>query len=153
MSPLATYKTNPVEYRAWSGMWTRCTNPKFVDWALYGGRGIRVCERWKSFGPFFADIGPKTSPKHSLDRIDSDGHYEPGNCRWATPKEQANNWKTRNRRIEHNGETLSLPEWALRLGIARESLRNRLDAGWPVEKALSVPAIRARGRDNAGRFV
>jgi hypothetical protein len=147
-----TYKTRPAEYRAWSGMRTRCGNPNSQDWRLYGGRGIRVCEAWNSFSVFFRDMGAKPSAAHSLDRIDSDGDYEPLNCRWATAKEQANNWKTRNRKISFKGETLPLPEWAARLGITRESLRDRLDCGWPIEKALTVPAVRKRERRSDGTF-
>lgn len=147
-----SYKTHPAEYRAWSCMRTRCNNPKFVDWNLYGGRGIKCCDRWDSFVQFFADMGPKPSPGHSLDRKDSDGNYEPSNCRWATAKEQANNWKRRNRRIEFMGQTLSLPDWANRMGISRESLRDRLKSGWPVEKALTTPAVRQRGRLSDGKF-
>ncbi len=148
----ATYKTHPAEYRAWSCMRTRCRNPKSADWKLYGGRGIICCARWDSFANFFADMGPKPSSSHSLDRKNSNGNYEPDNCRWATPKEQANNWANRNRRVSFNGETLSLPDWAGRLGLTRESLRDRLDSGWTVEKALSTPAIRKRSRDSEGRF-
>lgn len=158
MNPLAidlfcaTYKTNPAEYRSWSGMRTRCTNPKFVDWAIYGGRGIKVCERWNSFAMFFADMGQKPSPKHSLDRKDSDGNYEPTNCRWATPKEQANNWGHRNRKITYSGITLPLSEWALRIGLTRESLRDRLDSGWSVERALTTAPVRNRKRREDGTF-
>lgn len=149
-----TYRTCPVEYRVWAGMKVRCANPKSQDWHRYGGRGIAVCDRWRdSFENFYADMGPRPSSKHSIDRIDSDGNYEPANCRWATSKEQANNWKTRNRRITHNGETLSIPEWAERLGITRESLRDRLDAGWSVSDALTTPAVRSRARDGKGRYV
>lgn len=148
----ATYKTHPAEYRSWSGMRTRCTNQRFVDWRLYGGRGISVCERWNSFANFFADMGPKPSPKHSLDRINSDGNYEPSNCRWATAKEQANNWSCRNRKLTFNGETLSIPEWAARLELTRESLRDRIESGWPIEKALTTPAIRNRRRLSDGTF-
>lgn len=148
----ANYKTHPAEYRAWSGMRTRCRNPKFVDWMIYGGRGIKVCDRWNSFAMFFADIGAKPSPRHSVDRIDSDGNYEPGNCRWATAKEQANNWRTRNRKLTFNGETLPLPEWAARLGVTRESLRDRIDSGWSLQKALTTPAVRQRRRLCDGTF-
>lgn len=149
---MATYKTQPLEYRAWTDMHTRCRNPKFKDWLLYGGRGIRVCLRWNSFSYFFDDMGPKPSPKHSLDRIDSDGNYEPLNCRWATAKEQARNWKNRNRRVLFNGENLLLSEWAARLGLSRESLRDRLEAGWSLERALTTPAIRKRHRGTDGTF-
>lgn len=75
------------EYRAWQTMRLRCTNPANAAFPGYGGRGIRVCERWlQSVEAFIADMGPKPSPKHELDRIDNDGHYEPGNCRWVLRK-------------------------------------------------------------------
>jgi hypothetical protein len=81
-----------AEYRAWKAMKTRCTNPNRADWKNYGGRGISVCERWAtSFENFLADVGPKPSPLHTLDRILNDGSYEPGNCRWATRGEQLKN--------------------------------------------------------------
>lgn len=148
----ATYKTRPLEYRAWSGMRTRVRNPKFKDWHRYGGRGIRVCERWNDFANFFADMGPKPTPRHTLDRIDSDGHYEPDNCRWATPKEQARNWASRNRRLTLGAETLPLSAWAERLGWRREVIRDRLNSGWSVERALTVPPIKIRKRRGDGTF-
>jgi hypothetical protein len=148
-----TYRTRPIEYRVWAGMKVRCVNPNGQDWLLYGGRGIRVCERWSgSFAAFFEDMGPRPTSRHSIDRIDSDGHYEPANCRWATAKEQANNWKTRNRRITYNGETLTVPQWAERLGLTRESLRDRLDSGWSIERAVTTPAVRQRTRAHDGTF-
>jgi hypothetical protein len=80
------------EYRSWAHLKERCLNPNNKDWKDYGGRGISVCERWLgSFAGFIADMGPRPSPKHSIDRIDVNGNYEPGNCRWADPVTQRNN--------------------------------------------------------------
>jgi len=81
-------------------MRARCNNPRNVGYADYGGRGIRVCERWDSFEAFLADMGPKPSPTHSIDRKDSGGNYEPGNCRWATPSQQNKN----RRALRRDGE-------------------------------------------------
>lgn len=81
-----------VEYNAWAKMRQRCYNPKDHKYPNYGGRGITVCERWNSdFAAFLADMGPRPSPTHSINRINNDGNYEPSNCNWATPKEQSNN--------------------------------------------------------------
>lgn len=82
-------------YHSWSAARTRCENPAHKDYPLYGGRGIRVCARWRDdFSAFLTDMGERPQGR-SLDRIDTDGHYEPGNCRWATPKEQAQNRRPR----------------------------------------------------------
>lgn len=84
--------SNTSEYRIWSGMKERCSSPEHSAWDRYGGRGIRVCDRWiNSFANFFTDMGQRPSKAHSIDRIDNDGNYEPGNCRWALPNEQRSN--------------------------------------------------------------
>ena len=80
-------RLNP-EHSVWIGMKRRCSDPKDTAWRLYGAKGVSVCERWMSFDSFFADVGKRPSNKHSIDRIDSSGNYEPGNCRWATITEQ-----------------------------------------------------------------
>lgn len=96
-------QTGTPEYLAWAGMLTRCNNPKSSNFEYYGGRGIKVCERWLQYENFFADMGQKPTPTHTLDRINVDGNYEPANCRWATKKEQAKNkrpfikWRILNR--------------------------------------------------------
>lgn len=143
------------EHRAWCGMMTRCywCIPGDHNYALYRGAGVTVAELWHDFRNFLAAVGLKPSAKHSLDRYPNPkGNYEPGNVRWATAKEQANNWARRNRKVAFNGETLSLPEWAERIGIRRESLRDRLDSGWTVERALTAPRTEARLRNPRGRY-
>jgi hypothetical protein len=115
----------------------RCFDPSNKCFAHYGGRGIRVCKRWKTFEHFFVDMGPRPSPEHSLDRIDNDGHYSPDNCRWATRLEQANN-KTATHWISHDGRTQSLASWARETGIGFSTIRYRLNSGWPVSRALET---------------
>ncbi len=147
--------TGTPEHRAWCGMMARCYSAKPGDrnYALYRGAGVTVSERWHNFINFLEDVGPKPTPKHSIDRHpDASGNYKPGNVRWATPKEQANNWKDRNRTIEFRGETKLLSEWAIQLGITRESLRDRIASGWSIERALTTPAIRQRRRWLDGTF-
>jgi hypothetical protein len=131
-----------AEYRAWHGMKTRCTNPNRPDWKNYGGRGITICERWaNSYEAFLADMGRKPSPAYTLDRINNDGNYEPGNCRWTTWDLQSRNKRPRPRmvtvhcrlgyelreRIEElaRAEDRSLSDWARRALRADAALRER----------------------------
>jgi hypothetical protein len=90
-SPAGGWNLESPEYRIWVAMRQRCRDPRHGSFKYYGGRGIAVCERWKSYENFLADMGRKPSPAHSLDRIDNDGNYEPTNCRWATRTEQNKN--------------------------------------------------------------
>lgn len=125
-------------YSIWDKMKARCYNPKQKGYERYGGRGIRVCDRWHDFQNFLEDMGEPPTDRHSIDRIDNDGNYEPGNCRWATPKEQANNMSTTTF-LEFDKERLSLSDWAEKTGINKKILAGRLRDGWSVEKALSTP--------------
>lgn len=106
------------EYRIWIAMKTRCYNPKHRHYKYYGGRGITVCDRWlQSFQNFFADMGKRPSKQHSLDRHpDTNGNYEPGNCRWATAEEQGQN-KTNNRKIIYSGQEMTIGEFIKLLGL------------------------------------
>lgn len=107
-----------AEYRIWRNLRQRCENPSDKDFNRYGGRGITVAPEWSSFEQFFADMGPRPSPAHSIDRINNDGHYSASNCKWATPNEQQNNTR-RNLLIEHGGVIKTATEWARELGINR----------------------------------
>lgn len=123
-----------LQYVAWQLTLDRCSNPNSEGWENYGGRGIAVCERWRDYANFYADMGPRPE-HHTLDRIDVNGDYDPGNCRWATAKEQSNNMRT-NRRITVFGETRNLGQWAEHVGLPRERIARRLNRGWPPEKAV-----------------
>lgn len=135
------------EKRSWRGMIERCYDKKDRYYKNYGGRGIRVCQRWlDSFADFFADMGPKPSPKLTIDRIDNDGSYCPENCRWATQKQQANN-RSNNHWLTFNGVTDTIQGWADRVGIARGVIKGRLKMGWSIERILTAPSsLTARHR-------
>lgn len=128
------------EYTTWSEMKKRCENSKHKAYPDYGGRGISFCVRWGSFENFLADMGKRPGEGFSIDRIDPNGNYEPGNCRWASCLEQANNKRT-TPMFEYQGRTQSIADWARELGFCYWSLRNRLvNLGWTVEKAFKTPA-------------
>jgi hypothetical protein len=128
-------KARSKEYRAWSAMMHRCGNPANPHWASYGGRGIKVCSRWHDFALFLKDMGPAPDGHRiSLDRIDVDGPYSPENCRWATPRQQANN-RTNNRRVMYEGEWLTIAEASRRAAIDRGTLWDRVvRKQWPAER-------------------
>lgn len=127
-------------YHSWAGMKARCLNEKNPNYHRYGARGIKVCQEWMQFDNFAKDMASSWKEGLSIDRINNDGNYEPGNCRWATRIQQAQN--TRNvsnaRKYRFNGLFLTIKEWAKKLGIKRSTLDMRLNAyGWPLNKALN----------------
>lgn len=138
-----THKTHGMtyskEWRSWRSMRSRCLNlndPDHFRW--YSSRGITICERWDLFENFLADMGPKPTAKHTIDRINPNGNYEPSNCRWATQKEQHNN-KRSNHWIEFKGERKTIQQWLDIVGIADTTFHSRLKRGMSVEDALTIP--------------
>lgn len=128
------------EYKAWSRMLMRCHCIQNPDYPRYGGRGIIVYSKWaKDFRTFLRDVGPRPSPRHSLDRIDNDGNYEPSNTRWATPEEQVRN-TSHNKFWELDGKRMIHVDWARSLGFTRStSITRRLNRGWNLREALTAP--------------
>jgi len=126
-------------YARWAGMIARCENPKHKDFHSYGGRNIRVCERWRhSFKTFVDDMGNPPTPKHTIERKDSNGNYAPENCIWATLTQQARNTR-QNHLITIDGVTLCMSEWAERMGVKRSMIKCRIKAGWNPQMAVLLP--------------
>lgn len=132
--------SNTSEHRIWKGIIKRCYNQNAPHFERYGGRGIAVCAEWRhDFKAFLGYVGPRPTPKHSIDRYPNpDGNYEPGNVRWAVQCEQVRN-STRTKFLEVNGERLCLSDWGKRLGLAPDSITRRIKAGWPIDQALTTP--------------
>jgi hypothetical protein len=123
------------EYQAWANAIYRCENSSSPHWSDYGKRGIKVCDVWRTnFDKFFDDMGPRPSPMHSLDRIDVNKGYQPGNCRWSTAVEQANNRRNTPRILG-----LSPREISERTGLPINTIKNRLRRGWSPERIISEP--------------
>ncbi len=129
------YRDTP-EYKTWMSMRSRCSIPSATGFDYYGGRGIRVCERWNDFFAFLSDMGQRPSPKHSIERNDVNGDYEPDNCRWATKAEQANNTRA-NRLITIDGETKSVRQWEDHMGYNEGVISTRLYHGWSEYDAVT----------------
>jgi hypothetical protein len=128
------------EYSIYLSMKNRCINKNVNAYKNYGERGITICDSWlgkNGYENFYADMGERPSPKHSLDRIDNNLGYSKENCRWATPKEQANNRRS-NKLITYQGKTQTLSNWGVELGILPLTLLSRLDKGWSIEKTLTT---------------
>ena len=140
MARLITHgMTKTPEYHAWIDMKHRCFNPNNKQYSNYGGRGITVCDRWKnSFQNFLADMGSRLTAKHSLDRINNDGDYCPDNCKWSTNAEQQNNQRN-NHLITIDDVTLTIAQWAKKMGFGKKVIGDRLKLGWSEFDAVMTP--------------
>lgn len=138
------------EYNVWNGMKHRCHNPNYSGYPKYGAKGITVCDRWRnSFADFYADMGPRPSPQHSIERIDNSRGYSPENCRWATLTEQANN---KRRTIRIRGKTIS--EIAEETGVERQTIYARHRYGLSADKILSPePLLSGKGHSAKSTFL
>ena len=145
--PWATHRqSNTSLYRAWKHMKERCHCVTHSQYHLYGARGITVDPEWRASFSVFADyVGPRPSPKHTLDRIDNDGSYVPGNVRWASRLEQSLNTR-RNVWITAFGETLVVKHWARRFDLPHQTIQHRLSRGWQPEWAIMIPTGRVSHR-------
>lgn len=135
--PIKHGRSRAPVYRSWAAMIQRCGNPKTRNFDAYGGRGITVCDKWKTFKGFYEDMGDP-APGMTIDRIDNERGYGPGNCRWASREEQANNCRT-NVFLSYAGNTLTISQWTRVTGISKGTIKNRLKRGWSAERALTTP--------------
>lgn len=136
---------SPPEYAAYRSAKSRCNNPKNDSYRSYGERGIEF--RFPSYPAFFTEVGPRPSPSHSLDRIDVNGHYEVGNVRWVTPKQQGRNRRI-HRMITANGLSITMAEWSEISNIHRDTINSRLEAGWCDECSVTMPVTPNRSSLN-----
>lgn len=136
---MGSHGKRPPEYSVWIGMKDRCRNKNSTNYKNYGGRGITVCDRWmNSFVNFLSDMGHRPSSKHEIDRINTNGNYEPCNCRWASRSQNQRN-KRNNRMLVYDGISLPVSQWADKLGIPARILRGRIRIGWPDYLVISTP--------------
>jgi hypothetical protein len=143
-------KENPA-YSCWKAMRDRCYMRSHVAYPRYGGRGIDVCDKWRrSFHSFLNDVGERPSMLYTLERIDNDGNYEPGNVRWATKLEQGSN-KRNNRLLSVNGRTMALSEWSRATGLHSATIAARIHSGWSVQRAIETPAKIVRWKSRRTR--
>lgn len=133
-------RRNSPEYQVWMSMRSRCNNAKHRSYAVYGGRGIKVCKRWDDFDLFLKDMGPRPSLEHSIDRINNDGNYEPANCKWSTKKEQNRN-SSNNLILTLNGVEKAAAQWAEDLGMIVQTIYSRKLKGWSDEQTLTTPLL------------
>ncbi len=125
------------EYYSWKSMKSRCLNPNDIGYKNYGGRGIIVCDRWLRFENFYEDMGERPE-ETSIDRIDNSCNYEPGNCRWATDKQQANNRRSC-RILEYLGMKWTVAQWSAIAVMKNETFQSRINRGWDIQKSLLTP--------------
>lgn len=131
-------QTDGPEYRAWCHMLSRCYNPNVCNYRNYGGRGIGVHNDWRhSFENFYNHIGPRPSKKHTLERIENNTGYQPGNVKWATNLEQSQNRRTTTR-LEFNGESLTIRQWCYKTGLSYATLKQRIKKGWSISDAITT---------------
>jgi len=136
--------TGTPVFNVWVNTKQRCTNPKCLAWKNYGGRGISMCKRWRdSFQAFYSDMGDVPFDRACIDRIDNNGNYEPGNCRWTTAKRNARN-RRNNHIVEHNGAKMLLCEVCEQQGIRESVIIGRMNLGHSLEESLAMP-LRSRG--------
>lgn len=141
------------EWNAWRGIIARCEVKTSTIYKYYGGRGIRICRRWRrSFRKFLLDMGRKPTDRHEIDRIDNEGDYEPKNCRWVTRKQNMRNTRS-NHWITVNGKKKVLKDWAKSLGCHHATILMRLKYGWTKEEAVTIPVriLKRRNIQNASR--
>lgn len=134
-------------HKVWGAVIQRCTNPKSTSYNRYGERGVTICDAWRDFAVFLADMGDRPSDNHSIDRIDNDGNYSCGkcgdciqngwslNCRWATPEEQANN-KRSNLVVTVDGKSMTAAQWEKVTGVSQKKIRQRIFRGWSDKEAV-----------------
>lgn len=143
--------TGTPEFKSWDAALYRCDNPNSKDYARYGGRGISVCDRWRDFSVFLSDMGPRPGANHTLDRIDANGNYEPGNCRWADHVTQQSN-RRNNIMVRQNGKEITLFAFYGRNRRSGYSMAcRRIARGWSVADAIFQPAIPRHERNSSGK--
>ena len=136
--------SHTATYHIWALMKLRCNNVNDCNYKNYGGRGIKLCERWNLFENFLEDMGERPSPNHSIDRWpDKNGNYEPGNCRWATSKEQCRNTNY-NHMVTLDGITLCFSDMAKHFGIPKVTAQRRFHMGWPYDCVFKLPVRKYR---------
>lgn len=140
----------PIEYHSWAAMMQRCHNPNCKDYPNYGGRGIKVCDIWRdSFETFYMMVGPRPAPHYTIERIDTEGDYEPGNVRWATRAEQTRNQRN-NVNLTINGETKTVSEWSEHpdCTVSKFTIYKRLNRGWDPERAVFEKSRAVKNNDS-----